>query len=381
MYIFDINQLQPFDIVLVRFPDDRLSNVIRRFCNSEFSHSIVYLGNSSFIEAFDPIVTLFSAQRYFFTSLDNVKVLRLNSEQKAEFNLEKAESCLRGLAYCNYSSDLLGYMRGRSISAETITTFNEKSKWTGGVVCSSLVTLPYSAGGIDISNSLEPYYSHFGDIEKYSGFEDVTSQVFTETNRQIIDDTFDYFSLVQTGSILEKQSESVKQLNDLVDSIFTELKSNKEKYYDIRIEENDLQFSNWEDVYPYITRWFNTEKGKEIDEKIFEAIRKTEYNNLWFEEVHNKRRLFFPFYFLMTDNSDYELKKEPIEYFEITKKSLQVYLKKIEKDEDAVFKIFSVCPSKTFHTLLDMYRSFADLIRSSINQYEGIIKAKQSGQL
>jgi len=66
MYIFDPSKLRQFDIVLVRFSEDRLSKTIRRICKSEFSHAIIYLGNNAFVEASQPIVTLFSAQRYFF---------------------------------------------------------------------------------------------------------------------------------------------------------------------------------------------------------------------------------------------------------------------------------------------------------------------------
>jgi len=381
MYIFDIHQLQPFDIVLVRFPDNRFSNIIRRFCNSEFSHAIVYLGNSSFIEAEDPIVTLFSAQRYFFNSLNNIKVLRLNSTEKSTFDVEKAETCLRGLSYCNYSNDLLGYMKSHNISEEIITTFNDTWKWTDGVICSSLVTLPYAAGGIDISTSLEPYYSHFGDIERYPGFEDVTNLVFTTSNEQNSDDTFDYFSLVQTGSILEKQSNSVKLLNELVCSIFSDLKANRAEDVDIRIEADDLRFSDWEDVYPYIMRWFNTRKGKEIDDKVYGKIVETEYNNLWFEEVHNKRRLFFPLYSIMTDKTSYALRNESVEHFEMTKNALEVYLIRISKNEDATSHNFLLCPCKTFHVQVDMYRSFSELIRTSILQYEAIIEQKQMGLL
>jgi hypothetical protein len=65
VYKIDRNKTKPFDIVLVRFLVDRLYILISWGCNSELSHAIVYLDNRSFIEAFDPIVNLFSAHRYF----------------------------------------------------------------------------------------------------------------------------------------------------------------------------------------------------------------------------------------------------------------------------------------------------------------------------
>lgn len=50
MYILDIDRLEQFDIVLVRFPDDETSAAIRQTCNSNYSHAIVHLGNGSFFE-------------------------------------------------------------------------------------------------------------------------------------------------------------------------------------------------------------------------------------------------------------------------------------------------------------------------------------------
>lgn len=86
MLILDEKKLEPFDILLVRFPDDETSLKIRETCNSDYSHAIIYLGNGSFIEGVEPIVSLFSCNRYYFPDLDNVKVLRLNDEAKNKLN-------------------------------------------------------------------------------------------------------------------------------------------------------------------------------------------------------------------------------------------------------------------------------------------------------
>lgn len=381
MYFFNIQQLMPFDIVLIRFPDDTLSKAIRRYCKSDYSHAIVYLGNSSFVEAFPPIVTLFSAQRYYFNNLNDVKVLRLKIDNPIIFDSQKAELAIRSLVYCNYSDDLLSYIKSRNIPIEIINRFKETNNWTGGIICSSLVTLPYYVGGIDISNGDEPYYTHFGHIEKSQVFEDVTLKVFIKENNEIADDTFDYFSLKETGSILEKQSTAVKRLNDLVEKIYQELGNNPKLFSEMRIEEENLIFSNWEDIFPNIMRWFLTSKGKEIDESVYAEIRDSEYNNLWFEEVHNNPRLFFPLYSIYMDTRHYKLEREPIEYFQMIKTSLERTLLRIEQNKDVVDGNFFRCPCKTYHVLLDMYSSYTNLLELSINQYDRIISAKENNIL
>ena len=59
IHILNIDKLEQFDIVLVRFPEDETSLSIRKTCNSNYSHAIIYLGNGSFIEGVEPIVSLF----------------------------------------------------------------------------------------------------------------------------------------------------------------------------------------------------------------------------------------------------------------------------------------------------------------------------------
>ncbi|HJP63222.1 MAG TPA: hypothetical protein VJ844_07245, partial [Mucilaginibacter sp.] len=97
MFIFNRETLKPFDILLFRFPGNRMSDAIRRICKSDYSHAVVYIGDDSFIEGIEPVVTLFSTYRYFFNELDNLKVLRLKPEFIAGFDLTKAEHAIRRL--------------------------------------------------------------------------------------------------------------------------------------------------------------------------------------------------------------------------------------------------------------------------------------------
>lgn len=371
MNILDIDKLEQFDIVLVRFPDDDKSLQIRKACNSNFSHAIIYLGNGSFIEGIEPIVSLFSYNRYYFQNLDNVRVLRLKNDFKSKLDYKRTEDFLRRLSYCNYSKRLLLFMNNRNISSETIRNFFSKKIWQGGIVCTSLITLPYYIGGIDISKKNEPFYSNFGDIENYEGFEDVTQIVFKQLPaNKIGDDTYDYLTTYETGSLLEKQSEIVKELNLYVEKKYRDLLNYPSKYNDIVINQENLGFSTWEDIFPNIMRWYMSKTGKTIDDELSNLIISKGYHLLWFEEVHKHKPQFFPFYY----SPFFDLQKKDLEFM---KNSLQATLDRLEINENNTFENFTLCPCKTFHVLLDMYRSFSDLLRSSITQYNGLIKLKE----
>ena len=370
MYILDEKKLEPFDILLVRFPDDENSLKIRETCKSDYSHAIIYLGNGSFIEGIEPIVSLFSYHRYYFPDLDNVKVLRLNEDAKTKFDPAETENALRRLSYCNYSKRLLYYINQKTIREEVIKIFFANKVWQGGIVCTSLITLPYYAGGIDISKKNEPFYAHFGDIEKYEGFVDVTADTFKQISEaELNSETFDYFTTFKTGSLLEKQSEIVKDLNKYVQDKFTDILNHSEKYTDIQIIKENLGFSTWEDIFPNIMRWFLTETGKTIDNDLSNLILTKGYHMLWFEEIHKHKEQFFPFYY----HPFTKWKKEDLEFLRNT---LQGKYDRMQISEDATFQNFTLCPCKTFHILLDMYRSFSDLLRSSITQYDALIKMK-----
>lgn len=375
MNILDIDKLEQFDIMLVRFPEDERSIQIRQTCDSNYSHAIMYLGNGSFIEGIEPIVGLFSYHRYYFEDLENVQVLRLKEVYKSKLDYKLTEEFLRRLSYCNYSKRLLHYINKRSISNEIITNFFTEQVWQGGIVCTSLVTLPYYIGGIDISLKNEPFYAHFGDIEKFDWFEDVTSNVFKEVEpKDLREDAYNYLTTYETGSLLEKQSEIAKELNKYVQDKYQDILRNPDKYPDIRIDKKNLGFSSWEDIFPIIMRWYLTETGRQIDKELSELILETGYHLLWFEEVHKEKEQFFPLYY-------HHFTQLSIEDLEFMRNSLQGTYDRMQKKEDNVFLNFSRCPCRTFHVLLDMYRSFSDLLRSSINQYNGLIEELKKASL
>ncbi|WP_091163178.1 hypothetical protein [Mucilaginibacter gossypii] len=306
--------------------------------------------------------------------MDNLKVLRLKPEFIAGFDSTKAEHAIRRLAYCNYSNSLLSSMRKQDLNYEHISRFKDDGQWTGGVVCSTMVSLPYYAGGIDISNNEEPYYVDFGKIESSEYFEDVTADVFVQVEKEPGENMFDYFSMLPTNTILEKQAEIVGRLNNFVEQLFKEVKAEKDLFPELKITDKDFVFSNWEDIYPYINQWFETEKGQEIDNRIYQEVYSSGYTNLWFDEVHSKRSLYFPFYFILPREDGPKRKIESKKHYELSCESFEHALERMSEAEDALFNNFTICPSKTLHLLLDMYRSWTDLLRSTIREYQSIIK-------
>lgn|GEM_PF-6828088 len=362
MYIFDRNNLQKFDIILVRFPENEISEKIRSRCNSEYSHAIIYLGNGSFVEGVDPTVSLFSYHRYYFNNLDDVKILRMKNEHLQYFDSEKAEYTLRNLSICNYSNRLLLQIERNRIPENIIYTFKETLKWNGGVVCTTLISLPYYAGGLDISNNNEPYYCNFNHIENSDFFKDITNDAFMETT-DVTEDTFDYISCCPTNTILEKQSQIIKTLNDYVENKFRYLQTLNLPL----LVASDLEFSHWENVIPVIMKLYMEKEGKEIDNELSELLLNTKYNLLWFEEVHSKKEQFFPIYYYPFN----KLSKKDLEFLLNTLEAVHLH---ISKNEDASFQNFLLCPSKTLHILLGMYHLFEDLLNMSIRQYKSLLE-------
>lgn len=368
MQILDINNMEPLDVILVRFPEDEDSLKIREACGSEFSHAMIHIQNGSCIEGVDPVVTLFSYHRYYFDNLDNVRVLRLKGDYKSKLDYKKTEVFIRKLAFCNYSKRLLLYMQRKNISSELIIDFLSNQIWQGGIVCTTLITLPYYIGGLDISLRNEPYYANFNDIENYQGFEDVTTLVFKEVEeKELRKDAFNYLTTYETGSLLEKQSLIAGQLNQYVSRKYRDILSKPELYSDIVIDPINLKFTTWEDIYPNIMRWYMTDTGRTIDNELSNLIITTGYDRLWFEEIHLKKEQYFPLYYRWFDNMQNE-------DFEFMINMFQSTLDRLEENEKNVFNNFSLCPCKTFHLLLEMYRSFADSLRTTIDQYRALLK-------
>jgi hypothetical protein len=103
MYVFDIDELKVGDIILIR-SNSRISEMVRRHTNSQYSHAILYVGLSSMIDSDGYGVQSNNIQRLLIDAIDNGVVLRLR-EQRTEQEMFTVETFARQKIGTQYSTD------------------------------------------------------------------------------------------------------------------------------------------------------------------------------------------------------------------------------------------------------------------------------------
>jgi hypothetical protein len=103
MYVFDVDELQIGDILLIR-SNSRISEMVRRLTNSQYSHSILYVGVSSMIDSDGYGVQSNNIQRLLIDAEDNGVVLRLRN-QKTDQEMFNVETFARQKIGTQYSTD------------------------------------------------------------------------------------------------------------------------------------------------------------------------------------------------------------------------------------------------------------------------------------
>lgn len=106
MYILEIEKLQPGDIIFYRNPDDRLSQEIMKATKSDYSHVMLYVGNTTYIHATSGRVVSSNLQRFLFPRIDDVLVKRLSDEHTHPVIIDAA---------CYYSRLVVGTEYDESI--------------------------------------------------------------------------------------------------------------------------------------------------------------------------------------------------------------------------------------------------------------------------
>ncbi|MEO9805256.1 MAG: YiiX/YebB-like N1pC/P60 family cysteine hydrolase [Reichenbachiella sp.] len=139
MYCFEIDQLQPGDILLTR-SDSRVSELVRKVTGSQYSHAILYLGISSIIESDGLGVQSNNLQRILITNNDDAKVLRLKSDSRSSI-IQNVEIYARRLVGTAYSTDeaKISHLNTQSSAKEPNRQF-----------CSRFVAQSYSDAGINL---------------------------------------------------------------------------------------------------------------------------------------------------------------------------------------------------------------------------------------
>lgn len=138
MYIVDLSKLLPGDIILER--DDRdLSKLVRKLSKSQYSHALLYTGNSNCIDAGD-IVKSCNLQRKLYNNCDDVCVLRLKKEFYDDDIIEAAICYVRMVVGQEYSME----------DAKKMALRNADNPMSNRQICTRLIAQSYKKGNIEL---------------------------------------------------------------------------------------------------------------------------------------------------------------------------------------------------------------------------------------
>jgi hypothetical protein len=140
MYLIKKEILNPGDIILMK-SDSRLSRIIREKSNSEFSHAMLYMGQSSYIDSDGPGVQAHNIQRLIFDNEDDIVVLRLTNSNQIEI-LNQIELFARQKIGTAYSLNEAFHVSGNGALLEP--------KEANRQFCTRFVTQAYHSAGVNI---------------------------------------------------------------------------------------------------------------------------------------------------------------------------------------------------------------------------------------
>ena len=138
MYIVDLSKLLPGDIILER-NDRNLSRLVRKLSNSQYSHALLYTGNSNCIDAGN-IVKSCNLQRKLYKNSDDVCVLRLKKELYDDNIIEAAICYVRMVVGQEYSME----------DAKKMALRNADNPMTNRQICTRLIAQAYKKGNIEL---------------------------------------------------------------------------------------------------------------------------------------------------------------------------------------------------------------------------------------
>lgn len=138
-YIYNLTLLQFGDIILARYPGDDISKRVMDSTHSEYSHAMLYVGGSSYIEA-DKRVQARNLARCLFDNQTDTCLLRIKEEYLSLFTLEAAVYYARFVVGNPYAfMDALRLEDGRTENY----TFDTQ-------ICTRLVAKAYEFSGLKI---------------------------------------------------------------------------------------------------------------------------------------------------------------------------------------------------------------------------------------
>lgn len=143
-YIYNLAKLNPGDIILVRYPNDELSQKIMETTQSEYSHAMLYVGGSSYIEA-DDRVQARNLARVLFDDKADTCILRIKERLLEPFTVGAAIHYSRFVVGNPYS--LLDALRLGKGLVDNPTADTQ--------ICTRLVAKAYAFAGLKIADNIE----------------------------------------------------------------------------------------------------------------------------------------------------------------------------------------------------------------------------------
>lgn len=243
------------DIILIK-SDSRLSRKIRDKSNSEFSHAMLYMGNSSYIDSDGGGVQANNIERLVFEQLEDVAVLRLIDNRE---KLPQIESFARSKIGTEYS---LREAIGASDENKAFEAMEPNRQF-----CTRFVTQAYNSAGINlVDNYNYPIPDDILNSKLLMRLEDIVREAYQAE-----------IEFARSESPLKKQT-------DIHNSIFKEAR---------RISKLDIQ--TFDQLYDLVI------KHPEYDEELTEVVGKSGYlymmeNDLKENPWHYDSKLFLKHY-------------------------------------------------------------------------------------
>ena len=154
LWRLDVSKLEAGDVLLERAPT-ATSAAIRGATHGAYSHALIWMGNTDFMEAVGNGVRAMPYVRIVTSDPSRWSLLRLESNPKAA---AAAATHARNHSFKNYNlSGAIASILPTSRRARSITLF-----------CSQLVAVAYASAGIALCPGKEPVNITPADLEKHS---------------------------------------------------------------------------------------------------------------------------------------------------------------------------------------------------------------------
>lgn len=145
IFVLELSKLEKGDIILQRFPNEA-SRGIREKTGSEYSHAMLYMGNSSILHAnLKGGVAAINAQREGVENADDMVVLRLKEGVSCDMHqlIQYARRTV-GTAY--------SLKEAIQVTSDKVSGYEIDGATTNRQFCTKYVAMAYDAGGVKIVN-------------------------------------------------------------------------------------------------------------------------------------------------------------------------------------------------------------------------------------